>query len=77
MIPDRSSPSRVRFASLRALDRSGPILGDSLFMRERGELQRGGISTRTRLHNGIAGEIRWAIALCNGDPARARTGPLT
>ena len=25
MIPDRSSPSRVRFAAFRALDRSGPI----------------------------------------------------
>ena len=25
MIPDRSSPSRIRFATFRALDRSGPI----------------------------------------------------
>ena len=49
----RPGPRRqgIGFASLRALDCSGPSLGDSLFMRERGN--------------------------CNGDPARARTGPLT
>ena len=44
----RSGPRHqgYNFASLRAEP------GDSLFMRERGELQRGGISTRTRLHKG-------------------------
>ena len=38
----RPGPRRqgIGFASLRALDCSGPSLGDSLFMRERGELQR-------------------------------------
>ena len=40
-------------ASLRALDGCGPSLGDSLFMRERGELQTGGReSTRKMLHKG-------------------------
>ena len=39
----RPGPRRQGFASpLRALDCSGPVLGDSLFMRERGELQRRG-----------------------------------
>ena len=40
----RPGPRRqgIGFASLPALDGSGPSLGDSLFMRERGELQRGG-----------------------------------
>ena len=36
MIPDRSSPSRVRFAASRpGLLRADP--GDALFMRERGD----------------------------------------
>ena len=41
----RPGPRRqgIGFASLRALDCSGPVLGDSLFMRERGELQRWGL----------------------------------
>ena len=36
MIPDRSSPSRVRSAAFRALDGSGLIRGDALFRREKG-----------------------------------------
>ena len=50
----RPGPRRQGFASpLRALDCSGPVLGDSLFMRERGELQRREReSTRTRLRKG-------------------------
>ena len=50
----RPGPRRqgIGFASLCALDCCGPSLGDWLFMRERGELQRAGISTRTRLHKG-------------------------
>ena len=40
----RPGPRRqgIGFASLRALDCCGPSLGDSLFMRERGNLQRRG-----------------------------------
>ena len=50
----RPGPRRqgIGFASLRALDGSGPSLGGSLFMRKRGELQRGRESTRTGLHKG-------------------------
>ena len=46
----RSSPSRdwLRLAPHPGLLRAEP--GGSLFMRERGELQRGGGSTRTQLH---------------------------
>ena len=36
MIPDRSSPSRVRFAAFRALDRSGPIRNRTVYEGERG-----------------------------------------
>ena len=48
----RPGPRRqgIGFASLRALDGSGPSLGDSLFMRERGELQRRGSPPGPGLH---------------------------
>ena len=48
----RPGPRRqgIGFASLRALDCSGPSLGDSLFMRERGELQRRGSPPGPGLH---------------------------
>ena len=47
----RPGPRRQGFASpLRALDCSGPGLGDSLFMRERGELQRRGSPPGPGLH---------------------------
>ena len=50
----RRQGGRLRLASRPGLLRAEP--GDSLFMRERGELQGGEISTRTQLHKGTVAQ---------------------